>query len=128
MVIDASAATALCLSDAGFALVSRDLQSPILVRSEVLAAIQGMEWRGEISADLAQVGVDRLLDAPIRLVRRADVLREARRWAQTLGWAKTYDAEYLALAHLERDALLTIDARLARRVGELVEVLTPADL
>ena len=56
------------------------------------------------------------------------MLREARRWAQTLGWAKTYDAEYFALAHLEGDALLTVDARLAKRVSEFVEVLTPTDL
>jgi len=87
-----------------------------------------MEWRGEISAELAEVGVERLLDAPVRLSRRADVLREARGWAQTLGWAKTYDAEYFALAHLEGDALLTVDARLAKRVSEFVEVLTPTDL
>ena len=57
-----------------------------------------------------------------------DVLREARRWAQTLGWAKTYDAEHLALAHLESDSILTVDARLAKRIGELVEVLVRADI
>lgn len=48
--------------------------------------------------------------------------------ALSLGWAKTYDAEYVALARLSHEPLLTIDARLARRVGDLVEVRTPADL
>lgn len=128
MVVDASAATALCLAADGFELVSQDLRAPILLRSEVLAAIQGMQWREEISAELAQTAVDRLLQAPISLVRRAEVLKEARRIANELGWAKTYDAEYVALALLAGEPLLTIDARLARRVDDLVEVRFPTDL
>lgn len=128
MVIDASVVTAVCLTAGGFALVPDDLQAPILLRSETLAAIQGMQWREEISSDLAEIAVARLLEAPIRFVRRSEVLSEARRLALLLGWAKTYDAEYVALARLSHEPLLTIDARLARRVGDLVEVLTPADL
>ncbi len=128
MVIDASAVTAVCLTAGGFDLVPDDLQAPILLRSETLAAIQGMQWRKEISSDLAEIAVARLLEAPIRLVRRSEVLSEARRLALSLGWAKTYDAEYVALARLSHEPLLTIDARLARRVGDLVEIRTPADL
>ncbi len=128
MVIDASVVTAVCLTEGGFDLVPDDLQAPILLRSETLAAIQGMQWREEISSDLAEIAVARLLEAPIRFVRRSEVLSEARRLALSLGWAKTYDAEYVALARLSREPLLTIDARLARRVGDLVEVRTPADL
>lgn len=128
MVIDASAAAAVCLTTAGFDLIREDLQAPILLRSEVLAAIQGMQWREEISSELAEIAVTRLLQAPIRLVRRSKILREARRLALSLGWAKTYDAEYVALARLSQEPLLTIDARLARRVRDLVDVRTPADL
>jgi len=128
VVIDASVVTAVCLTAGGFDLVPDDLQAPILLRSETLAAIQGMQWREEISSDLAEIAVARLLEAPIRFVRRSEVLSEARRLALLLGWAKTYDAEYVALARLSHEPLLTIDARLARRVGDLVEVRTPADL
>jgi len=128
LVVDASAATAVCLTAAGFDLVPDDLQAPILLRSEVLAAIQGMQWREEISPELAEIAVTRLLEAPIRFVHRSEVLREARRLALSLGWAKTYDAEYVALARLSHEPLLTIDARLERRVRDIVDVRMPADL
>lgn len=128
LTIDASAATVLCLAEGGFGLVQADLVAPVLLRSEALSALQGMQWRNEITGELAQAAVARLLDAPIRLVRRVEIYREARRIASGLGWAKTYDAEYIALALAEGAALLTVDARLARRAKDLVEVRTPSDL
>ncbi len=48
--------------------------------------------------------------------------------ARDLGWAKTYDAEYVALARLLKAPLVTIDGRLARAVGNLVQIIAPADL
>jgi predicted nucleic acid-binding protein len=129
VVIDASAATLACLAEAGFDLLrTSSLQAPILVRSEVLASIQGMQWRRQISHGLAEIAAERILTSPIRLVRRLEVLIEARRLALAFGWAKTYDAEYVALALLSEEPLLTVDARLGRRVRDLVEVVTPADL
>jgi predicted nucleic acid-binding protein len=129
VVIDASAAIVACFAEAGFDLLPPSaLQAPILVRSEVLASVQGMEWRREISHDLAEIAVERMLTAPVRLVRRLEVLIEARRLALAFGWAKTYDAEYVALALLSDEPLLTVDARLGSRVRGLVEVVTPADL
>ncbi|MGI8574411.1 MAG: type II toxin-antitoxin system VapC family toxin [Egibacteraceae bacterium] len=128
LVIDASATTALCVADEGFALLDEALYAPVLLRSEVLSALQGMQWRGEISEQLASVGVERLLTAPIQLVRRTQLWRAARTLAVSLGWAKTYDAEYVALAQIEGLPLLTIDDRLRRRVETLVEVRTPSDL
>lgn len=128
MVIDASATTALCMAADGFDLVSDTMIAPVLVRSETLSALQGLRWRGEISEELASVGLERLLAAPIRLARRAEVLQNAWTLAASLGWAQTYDAEYVALAWLQQVPLLTIDQRLARRVSSLVEVRTPTDL
>ena len=48
--------------------------------------------------------------------------------ADALGWAKTYDAEYVALAQHLDCPLLTIDARLARGAGRVVSIVGPADL
>lgn len=128
VVIDASAATALCLTVDGFDLVAEDLTAPVLLRSEVLSALSGLEWRKEISGELADLAVSRILSDSVRLVSRREVWAEARAISRRLGWAKTYDAEYVALATLRDHALLTLDARLARRVESFVDVKAPADL
>jgi predicted nucleic acid-binding protein len=50
---------------------------------------------------------------------------EAWRLADVLGWAKTYDAEYVAMARLLGCRLVTLDARLRRgadRLGFVVSV------
>jgi predicted nucleic acid-binding protein len=49
------------------------------------------------------------------------VLRR-RAWevADQLGWASTYDAEYVALTLLQADALITLDEELARSVDGIV--------
>ena len=125
LVVDASAATALCLAADGFDLVAEDLVAPVLLRSEVLSALRGLEWRREISSDLANLAVGRLLGNSVRLVSRKRVWAEARVLATRLGWAKTYDAEYVALARLEGCPVLTLDVKLARRVESLVEIRFP---
>lgn len=64
---------------------------------------------------------------PMPNVVRA-VRREAWRVAEELGWMKTYDAEYVALARLARCRLFTVDARLRRGAGHVVEMIGPGDL
>ena len=54
--------------------------------------------------------------------------REATAVARVLGRAKTYDAEYVAVARLINAPLVTIDARFARRAGGLVRILGPTEL
>lgn len=128
VVVDASVGVALSLAAPGFGGVEREMTAPVLFRSEVLSALAGLEWRREISKTLADRAVAELLEAPVVLVRKRKLWEEARLLARRLGWAKTYDAEYVSLARLERLPLLTLDSRLARRVGELVEVVLPTDL
>jgi len=50
-----------------------------------------------------------------------------RAWAiaDALGWAKTYDAEYVALAQFVDCSLLTLDARLARGASAVVRTIGP---
>jgi predicted nucleic acid-binding protein len=50
--------------------------------------------------------------------------RRAWELADQLGWAETYDAEYLALTQLQADAFVTMDAELARRVEGVVPTAT----
>jgi predicted nucleic acid-binding protein len=48
--------------------------------------------------------------------------------ADELGWAKTYDAEYVALAGLLGCLLVTLDARLRRSADRLGFVVSPSEL
>jgi len=72
--------------------------------------------------------VTKLWAVPVRARRPAGLYEEAWRLANRIGWAKTYDAEYVALALLSRCQLLTVDARMGITVGSLVEVIGPNDL
>jgi len=45
-----------------------------------------------------------------------------------LGWAKTYDAEYVALARTLECSLLTTDRRLQRGAERIVDTVGPSDL
>lgn len=85
-------------------------------------------FRGVITTTGASDGLALFLEGPIdRRVPRS-LYREAWDLAHQLGWAKTYDAEFVGLARLLNCALLTKDARLKRRTSQLIEVIGPADL
>lgn len=87
-----------------------------------------LRWRREISDDLATIALGRLSAAEVRPRRPQGLIDEAWRIADRLGWAKAYDAEYLALARLLRCRLLTTDAKLKAAGSTLVNVIGPADL
>jgi predicted nucleic acid-binding protein len=53
---------------------------------------------------------------------------EAWRIADELRWARTHDAEYVALASLLRCRLVTVDARLRRGADRLGFVVGPTEL
>jgi len=57
---------------------------------------------------------------PIRLLGDAVLRRRAWDLADQLGWASTYDAEYVALTQLQADAFITLDKKLARSVKGIV--------
>ena len=129
IVIDASVALNACLSDVAFApLESEELAAPNLLWSEVLSVLHEMRWRREISSELASHACERLREAPIARRRPARLSTEAWRVADEFGWAKTHDAEYVALANLLGCRLVTIDARLRRTASRLVDVVGPTEL
>jgi predicted nucleic acid-binding protein len=98
-----------------------ELLAPTLLRSQALSAMHEAVHRGEIAADLARERLAHVNRMPIRLLGDAVLRRRAWEIADRLGWAETYDAEYLALTQLQADAFGTLDADLARKVEGVVE-------
>ena len=101
-----------------------ELLAPTLLRSQTLSALHEAVQRGEISADVARDRLKRIGAMPIRLLGDAVLRRRAWDVADQLGWAKTYDAEYVALTQLQADAFITLDKELARRVQGTVQTAT----
>jgi predicted nucleic acid-binding protein len=87
-----------------------------------------MRWREEIPDDMAELGLQRRQEMPVRIEQAADLSVEAWRVADEFGWAKTYDAEYVALARILDCRLVTTDGRLRRGADRLGFVITPAEL
>jgi predicted nucleic acid-binding protein len=129
LVADAGIAVRGALVVGGWnALQPLGLVAPPLLWSEATSALHESMWRGDISSELGNGAIARLADAPIERRASRRLYREAWSVAERLGWAKTYDAEFVALALLSRCPLLTIDERLKRGAARLVEVVGPADL
>jgi predicted nucleic acid-binding protein len=100
--------------------VKHKLLAPTLLRSQVLSALHEAVKRGEIPADVARDHLARIGRMPIRLLGDAVLRRRAWELADQLGWASTYNAEYVALTQLQADAFVTTDAALARSVKGIV--------
>ena len=115
----------LRLAEEGFGVPpDHELLAPTLLRSQVLSAVHEAVHRGELAADDAQERLARVNAMPIRLLGDAVLRRNAWRFADQLGWAETYDAEYVALTKLQADALVTLDPELVRQVEGVVPTAT----
>jgi predicted nucleic acid-binding protein len=97
-----------------------ELFAPTLLRSQTLSALHEAVHAGELTDDVAIERLARIQALPIRLLGDAVLRRNAWRLADQLGWASTYDAEYVALTKLQADALVTLDAELAHQVQGIV--------
>jgi predicted nucleic acid-binding protein len=97
-----------------------ELLAPTLLRSQTLSALHEAVHQGEITEAVALERLGRIQALPIRLLGDAVLRRNAWQIADRLGWAETYDAEYVALTRLQADAFVTLDAELARRVEGVV--------
>jgi predicted nucleic acid-binding protein len=101
-----------------------ELLAPTLLRSQALSALHEAVHRGELAPDVARDRLKRISALPIRLLGDAVLRRRAWELADRLGWAETYDAEYVALTQLQADAFVTLDAKLARAVEGVVPTAT----
>ena len=79
-------------------------------------------------ADVARERLRLAGQMPIRLLGDAVLRRRAWEIADRLGWASTYDAEYVALTQLQADAFITLDEELARSVEGIVVIASIDEL
>ena len=101
-----------------------ELLAPTLLRSQALSRLHEAVHAGEIDSDSALDLLTRIRAMPIRLLGDAVLRRNAWAIADQLGWPETYDAEYVALTKLQADALVTLNADLARQVEGIVPTAT----
>jgi predicted nucleic acid-binding protein len=101
-----------------------ELLAPTLLRSQTLSALHEAVHGGEIVPEVALGRLTRIWGMSIRLLGDAVLRRRAWHLAEQLGWAETYDAEYVALTQLQADAFVTTNAELARRVEGIVPTAT----
>jgi predicted nucleic acid-binding protein len=100
----------LQLANEGFEVpAEHELLAPTLLRSETLSALHEAVHASEIAPDVALDRLARIRAMPIRLLGDAVLRRRAWDLADQLGWASTYDAEYVALTQLQADAFVTLD-------------------
>jgi predicted nucleic acid-binding protein len=113
------------LASEGFDLPpEHELLAPTLLRSQTLSALHEAVHSGDIPPEVALDRLSRIWGMPIRLLGDAVLRRRAWDLAEKLGWAETYDAEYVALTQLQADAFVTLDSELARRVDGVVPTAT----
>jgi predicted nucleic acid-binding protein len=113
----------------GFAnLRGHELVAPQLMLVEAGSVLHEMAWREEITKPRAVIMLDRLLKAPVMVRTPSGLIRAAWRVADELGWAKTYDAQYVALARMLDCRLVSVDERLLRGVARLGVAVRPREL
>lgn len=102
--------------------VEHQLVAPKLLHSHVLSMVYRAVRRGELSERDAHAVLERVTTTRIRLL--GDRVSRAVAWkvAMQLGHDDTALAEYVAVAQLQADAFVTLDADLASAVGGLVTV------
>jgi predicted nucleic acid-binding protein len=129
LVIDASVAVNACLAAEGFAhYQDPNLVAPALMWSEARSALHELVWRGALEPGRGSGAHAHLIQAPVERREDDSLGAEAWRIADQLGWARTYDAEYVALASLLGCRLVTLDARLRRATDRLGFVVSPTEL
>ena len=119
-VVDPSAVTYLA-SKRFEVSADHELLAPTLLRSQTLSMLHEAVHRSELAADVALNLLERIWRMRIRLLGDAVLRRRAWEVAEQMGWADTYNAEYVALTQLQADAFVTRDAQLARSVKGIVE-------
>ncbi len=129
LVLDASVCIPASGSPDGFDVFEdEELFAPPLMWSEARSAIHEALWRRDVSRTHALRTVATLESSPIRARSYRKLGQTAWELSDELGWAKTYDAEYLALAVLLGCRFVTLDGRLRRGADRLGFVIDPREI
>jgi len=105
-----------------------ELLAPTLIRSQTLSLMHEAVQAGELPAAEAKRVLAAVGRMKIRLLGDAVLRRTAWKYADELGWASTYDAEYVALTELQGDALVTLDEEVVRQLDGVVPTASVDDL
>jgi predicted nucleic acid-binding protein len=123
LVLDANVVVQLSLAGGELGrLEGHQLVAPPVMASEFTSVLSEMTFRGEIPADAARQALAMLPTFGIRREQPDGLFERAWEVARHLGWAKSYDAEYVALALSMGSPLVTLDGRLRRGAGHLVQM------
>lgn len=129
LVLDSSAGLRAAQSSAAAAVLApHDLIAPTLWRSETRSAVHEALWRRELDDAGVRVVLDGLAALGVKLQDPDGLHDTAWAVADELGWAKTYDAEFVALARMTGSVVLTTDARLRRGADRTGLVISPDEL
>lgn len=96
------------------------LVAPHAIRSHALTTLLQRVAADELTEKQARELHTRLTEVKIRVLGDRMSRWTSFRIARDQGWDTTYDAEYLAVTRLQADALVTVDAELARRAEGIV--------
>lgn len=126
LVVDANIAFTVSASAAGAQVLDRsEPVAPPLLWPETRSALHVAAVRGLITRETAERALDVLESGVVTERRHRRLGREAWTIADELGWTKTYDAEYLALARVLGAPLATLDRRLAGAAARVGVELDP---
>ena len=116
------APTAIRLVREGVTVAGHQLVAPNVLRSQALSLLYREVRRGDLDQAQARPLLDGITTMKIRLL--GDRVSRAVAWqvAEQLGWDDTVAAEYVAVAKLQADALVTADPALARQVDGVVAI------
>ncbi len=107
---------------------SHQIVAPNAIRSEALALLFEAVGRGDLDEGLALRHHERLTEMKMRLLGDRVSRRAAWKMAREQGWESMRDAEYLAIAKLQADALVTVNPELAAKAKGIVAMADPAAL
>ncbi|WP_028938793.1 type II toxin-antitoxin system VapC family toxin [Pseudonocardia spinosispora] len=101
---------------------AHQLVAPALIRSHALCLLLETVDRGELTEREALQRHERITELKMRLLNDRVSRRTAWQIAREHGWKSTYDAEYIAVARLQADGLVTVDAAMAAKAEGIVPV------